>query len=68
MSITPPIRLRQLGESIAIEDGAGVGIAYVYFEDDQTRRILTKRLTKVEAQEAAKIMASAIRSSIAVPE
>jgi hypothetical protein len=68
MPIVPPIRLRQLGESLAIEDGAGTAIAYVYFEDDQTRRTLTKRLTKIEAQEAAKIMAAAIRASIEAPE
>jgi hypothetical protein len=65
MAIVAPIRLRQLAEAFVIEDGDGTSIACVYFEDDQTRRRQTKRLTKADAEEAAKIMAAAIREKIA---
>ena len=64
MAIVAPIRLRQLAEAFAIEDGDGTAIAYVYFEDDQTRRRQMNRLTKADAEEAAKIMAAAIRKKI----
>jgi hypothetical protein len=61
MAIVAPIRLRQLAEAFVIEDGDGTSIACVYFEDDQTRRRQMKRLTKADAEEAAKTMATAIR-------
>lgn len=61
MSLSPPIRLRQLAEAFAIEDGAGVVVAYLYFDDDPNRRSLTKRLTKTEAEEVAKVLAAALR-------
>jgi hypothetical protein len=64
MPITPPIRLRQFAESFAIIDGAGVNVAYVYFDEAPERRTLTKRLSKAEAEEAAKTMAAAIRDAI----
>ena len=60
MTISPPIRLRQIAEAFVIEDADGTAVAYVYFEDDQTRRGLTKRLTKADAEEAAKTMAAAM--------
>ena len=62
MNLTPPIRLRQLDEAFVIEDGVGQAVAYVYFDDDDARRAVNKRLTKADALEAAKIMAAAIRS------
>ena len=64
MQITPPIRLRQFAESFAIIDGAGVNVAYVYFDEAPERRVLTKRLSKAEAEDAAKTMAAAIRDAI----
>ena len=64
MQIVPPIRVRQLAEAFVIEDGAGVALAFVYFDDDANRRDLTRRLTKTDAGEAAKIMAAAIRESL----
>jgi hypothetical protein len=64
MAIVAPIRLRQLAEAFVIEDGDGIAIAYIYFEDDQTRRRQMNRLTKADAEEAAKIMAAALRASI----
>jgi K+/H+ antiporter YhaU regulatory subunit KhtT len=64
MNLKPPIRLRQLAEAFVIEDGDGTVVAYIYFEDDQNRRSQMKRLTKADAEEAAKIMAAALRASI----
>ena len=51
-------------EGVVIEDGDGTAIAYVYFEDDQNRRSLTKRLSRYNAEEAAKVMAAALRKCI----
>ncbi len=65
MRIVPPIRLRQLAEAFIIEDSDGIAIAYVYFEDDQVRRSLTKRLSKADAKDFAKTMAAAIRVKLA---
>jgi hypothetical protein len=65
MAIVAPVRLRQLAEAFVIEDGDGTAVAYVYFEDDQNRRSLTKRLSKADAEEAAKTMAAAIRGKLA---
>jgi len=67
LPITPPIRLRKFPEAFAIEDGAARIIAYVYFDDDASRRDLTKRLTKADAEEAAKIMAAALRERLGRP-
>lgn len=35
---TLPLRILKSGESFAIEDAGGAGRAYVYFEDEPTRR------------------------------
>jgi hypothetical protein len=63
MPIPPPFRLRRNPESIAIEAGDGRVIAYVYFEDEDSRRQLTRRLSSAEATDAAKIMAAALRAA-----
>jgi hypothetical protein len=65
VAITPPIRLRQFAESFAIIDGAGVTVAYVYFDEAPERRAITKRLSKADAEDAAKTMAAAIRARFA---
>jgi hypothetical protein len=62
--LTPPIRLRQLDEAFVIEDGAGQAVAYLYFDDDDARRRASKRLTKADALEAAKVIAAAIRENL----
>ena len=63
MPIAPPIRLRQLAEAFIIEYRNGIAVAYVYFDDDASRRRVNKRPSKAEAEEAAKIMAGAIRKT-----
>jgi hypothetical protein len=37
-----PLRIRKSGESFAVEDANGVALAYVYFEDDPSRRGLNR--------------------------
>jgi hypothetical protein len=56
-----------VAESFAIIDGAGVNVAYVYFDEAPERRALTKRLSKADAEEAAITMAAAIRAKIGAP-
>ena len=64
MNLTPPIQLRQLDEAFVILDGAGQAVAYIYFDDDNARRAVNKRLSKTDALEAAKVMAAAIRANL----
>ncbi len=45
-----PLRIRKSGESYAVEDANGVALAYVYFEDDPSRRGLVNRLSGTDAK------------------
>ena len=44
-----PWKLEEQGESFQIRDAAGRILAYVYFEDEPTRRNFSKRLSKDDA-------------------
>jgi hypothetical protein len=45
-----PLRIRKIGESYIVEDVNGIALAYVYFEDEPTRRALAKRLRRDDAK------------------
>ncbi len=55
-----PLRIRQSGESFVVEDVGGVALAYVYFEDEPTRRGLVKRLSQADAKRVAQTIARAL--------
>ena len=55
-----PLRIRKTGESFAVEDANGVALAYVYFEDDPSRRGLVNRLSGDEAKAVAQTIARAL--------
>lgn len=46
-------RIEESGESFQIVDSVGRHLAYVYFEDERTRRYFTKRLSKDDARRMA---------------
>lgn len=48
-----PWRIEERGESFQIMDSAGTQLAFVYFEDEPTRRNFTKRLSKNDARRMA---------------
>jgi len=48
-----PWRIEESGESFQVVDAAGRSLAYVYFEDEPTRRGFMKRLSKYDAQRMA---------------
>ena len=54
---TLPLRIRRTGKSFVVEDANGVGLAYVYFEDDPSRRGLLSRLSCVDAKAVAQTIA-----------
>ena len=55
-----PLRIRKSGESFAVEDANGVALAYVYFEDDPSRRGLVNRLSGADAKAVAQTIARAL--------
>jgi hypothetical protein len=48
-----PCTIVEHSESFEVQDSAGRQLAYVYFEDDHTRRDFRKRLTKHDARRMA---------------
>ena len=48
-----PWNLEEQGEPFQIRDAAGRILAYVYFEDEPTRRNFSKRLSKDDARRMA---------------
>jgi hypothetical protein len=44
-----PWKLVEVGESYQVQDAAGITLAYVYFEDEPTRRRFARRLSKDDA-------------------
>jgi hypothetical protein len=49
----PPWKVRELQESYLVEDASGQPIAYLYWDNDDARRMQTKRLTQDEARRIA---------------
>ena len=66
-AIRLPLRIRTVGEAVAIEDDAGVKLAYVYFEDEPGRREVTRRVTKAEAIALARLMARTLTERASHP-
>ncbi|WP_018408459.1 hypothetical protein [Methylocystis rosea] len=60
---TLPLRIRRSGESFAVEDASGVAIAYVYFEEDPSRRGLVSRLSGADAKAVAQTIARALTAA-----
>ncbi len=55
-----PLRIRKTGEFFAVEDARGVALAYVYFEDEPSRRGLVNRLSGAHAKAVAQTIARAL--------
>lgn len=60
LGITLPLHIRQLDEAFAVDDAAGRSVAYVYFCDEEQRRVLLKRVTKEQARQIAQATARAL--------
>jgi hypothetical protein len=58
-----PLRIRKATESFVFEDANGVALAYVYFEEDRSRRGLVNRLSGADAKPVAQTIARALSSS-----
>lgn len=63
MTLSLPLRIVRHDESLEIRTSDGRAVAYLYFEDEPTRRATTNRLSREDATKAAKIMARALRDS-----
>jgi hypothetical protein len=56
-----PLRIRKAAESFVVEDaGGGVALAYVYFEEDPSRRRLVGRLSGADSKAVAQTIAGAL--------
>lgn len=53
-SFPAPWRIVEMPESLRVEDAKGFALAYLYFEDEPTRRGIMNRMTKEEAYAVAK--------------
>lgn len=61
LGLTSPLRIRRLRESFEISDAAGIGVAYIYYEDEPGRAAsVGKRPTSAQALEIAQVIARAI--------
>lgn len=61
---TLPLKIRQYDESFGITDASDRAIAFFYFEEDPSRRLMTKKLGPDEAKECAKQAAKALTFAI----
>ena len=55
-----PLRVRRVGESYVVADLNGVALAYVYFENEPTRRGIAKRPSGIDAKAVAQTIARAL--------
>jgi hypothetical protein len=62
-----PLRIPEVGEAIAVLDAAGTNCAYLYYENEPIRRQSTKRVTRDEAVEMAKVIARALTAEFGDP-
>ena len=51
--LSPPWKVIEHPESFEVRDANGQNLAYVYFDEDEARRDMLKRLTKDEAWRVA---------------
>ncbi|TLG77806.1 hypothetical protein [Methylocystis sp. B8] len=51
-----------------MEDANGIALAYIYFEDDPTRRGLVKRLSAEDAKCVAQTIARQLTKAVALGE
>ncbi len=58
-----PLRIRKSGESFIVEAAGGIALAYVYFEDEPTRRGLVRRLSAKDAKRVAQTIARALTAA-----
>ncbi len=61
-----PLKIRQAAECFIVEDATGQALAYVYFEDLESRRIAMRRITKTDALKVAQITARALTDRASV--
>lgn len=59
-----PLKIRQAGECFEIRDAAGRSVAYFYFEDQEQRRSVMRRLTREQAQACAQATARALTEAV----
>jgi hypothetical protein len=52
-TFTPPWQVDEATESFCIRDAKGQSLCYIYFEDENVRRMSLGRLTKDEARRIA---------------
>jgi hypothetical protein len=60
----PLLRIRKAPGSFAVEDTNGLALAYVYFEDEPTRRALVNRLSSADAKAVAQTIARALTEDV----
>ncbi len=60
MDIKQPVRLTRKAECYVIEQGNGLALAYIYFEDEPGRRTQTGRMLEADALEVARTIARAL--------
>ena len=58
--LTLPLKIRLAAECYIVEDAIGQALTYVYFEDQESRRVAMRRLTKTDALRVAQIAARAL--------
>ncbi len=59
-----PLRIRNAAEAFVVEDAGGVALAYVYFEEDPSRRGLSNRLSGADAKAVAQTIARALTAVV----